>query len=518
MKISLKVRLLLLATLISCASSAWAGRFGGGGFGGGGFHGGSFGGGGFDRGSFGGGGFDRSSFGGGSFDRGSIGSSNFNRSEFGGSSPFARPSENFSNFGGNSAVHGAFGSSPLGDTRNLAGGAGERNVYDTPRGGTLVTGGERGPFGGSGGFAYSGPHGAVTVGGGRGGSYTGRGGNTVSGGAAGHITMGPEGNVHAGGTRGAAVNGPDGSAVVGEHGAATIGQNGAVARGTRAGAAVGPNGEIAGASRGAVAVGPHGAVAAGERGVAGRGVYGAGAYGTRYVAAGTLSGQGAYVRASWTNGNYNCFHPGWYTNHPGAWYAAGWAAGSLWNYCTWGQCIGYVGYPADTSAVYYNYGDNVTYQDNNVYYGSQVYATQDQYAAQATAIANAGAQAKPAADDKWQSLGVFAMTKGDETTSDNIFQLALNQNGVLRGNYYNAKLNTSTPVFGSLDKKTQRVAWYIQGKPENVCETGLYNLTLDETTMLVHLGKDRTEQYNLFRLPPNDQAAGTSAPATSSTP
>ncbi len=217
------------------------------------------------------------------------------------------------------------------------------------------------------------------------------------------------------------------------------------------------------------------------------------------------------VRNNFYNGHYNCFNPGWYNRHPGAWYAAGWAAGSLWNYCTWGSCIGYLGYPTDTPAVYYNYGDNVTYQDDNVYYGGQVYATQADYATQAAQIAAVGTQAKPAEDDKWQSLGVFAMTRGDETTSDNIFQLALNQNGIVRGNYYNAKLDTSTPVLGSLDKKTQRLAWYIQGKPENVCETGLYNLTQTETTMLVHLGKDRTEQYNLFRVQQNKQAAGTPA-------
>jgi hypothetical protein len=49
------------------------------------------------------------------------------------------------------------------------------------------------------------------------------------------------------------------------------------------------------------------------------------------------------------------------------------------------------------------------------------------------------------------------MVKGDEKTSNDIFQLALNKDGVLRGNYYDAVSDASTPVKGSLEKKTQRV-------------------------------------------------------------
>jgi hypothetical protein len=58
----------------------------------------------------------------------------------------------------------------------------------------------------------------------------------------------------------------------------------------------------------------------------------------------------------------------------------------------------------------------------------------------------------------------------------------------------------ATPVSGALDRQTQRVAWTIQDQPETVYETGLYNLTQDETSMLVHFGKDSTEQYELFRI------------------
>jgi hypothetical protein len=115
-------------------------------------------------------------------------------------------------------------------------------------------------------------------------------------------------------------------------------------------------------------------------------------------------------------------------------------------------------------------------------------------------FAEAGRTAQPAEDEKYQPLGIFALVKGDETTSDNIFQLAINKDGVVRGNYYDALTDTVQPVFGSLDKKSQRVAWSVGDKKDKVFEAGLYNLTLEQTTVLVHTGKERTDQYSLFRI------------------
>jgi hypothetical protein len=208
--------------------------------------------------------------------------------------------------------------------------------------------------------------------------------------------------------------------------------------------------------------------------------------------------QGGYVRQGF--GYYNNFSPGWYARYPGAWAAAGWVAGAAWNAASWGSCSSAVGYAEETSPIYYNYGDTVTYADDSVYYGEDVVATQEQYAQQAATIADVGHAATPPDDEKWEPLGVFAMVKGEETSSNDIFQMALSKNGVVRGNYYNGVSDTVTPISGSLDKKSQRLAWIIGDKKDTVFETGLYNLTQPETTLLAHFGKDRTEQYKLFRI------------------
>ena len=134
-----------------------------------------------------------------------------------------------------------------------------------------------------------------------------------------------------------------------------------------------------------------------------------------------------------------------------------------------------------------------------IYDGEPAY-TAEEYANQAIAIAEQGEQAQPSEKEDWISFGVFGMVKGEETEANQIFQLAINKDGILRGNYYDALSDTTLPVHGSVDKKSQRAAWTVGDRKETVYETGVGNLTEDESTMLVHFGKDRTQQWTLIRL------------------
>jgi hypothetical protein len=82
--------------------------------------------------------------------------------------------------------------------------------------------------------------------------------------------------------------------------------------------------------------------------------------------------------------------------------------------------------------------------------------------------------------------------QGDEQNANEVFQLALNKDGVLRGNYYSAVTDMNLPVYGSVDAETQRAVWTVGGQKGTVYEKGIANLTEPQTTMLVHFGKDRT--------------------------
>ena len=427
------------------------------------------------------------------------------------------------------------GGGRAGGGARAAGGAraGGARVGGGAVGGSVRTGAAVGPYGGSGAARRTtstavGPRGGSTSTGSRSGSYTTQRGTTIEAGGVGRTATGPGGRTAGRGVGGVLVTTPGGREI-NKVGAArgAAGPNGAVGSRGSIGTATGPNGSIAGASRGGVAVGPNGAVAGGGRIGAATGpggtVRGAARTGaavgpngfaaytargaavghrTAYVGRAALATQGAYVRRGFVG--YNCFNPGWYVQHPGAWRAAAWTTAAFWAASSWGTVSSYCSYPAEP--VYYDYGQTIVYEGDQVLYNGEPVATAEQYTEQAAAIADAGEKAQPSDKEEWVSLGVFGMVKGEDTEANQIFQLAINKDGIIRGNYYDALSDTTLPVHGSVEKRTQRAAWTVGDRKETVYETGVGNLTNDETTMLVHFGKDRTQQWTLIRLEQPEEA------------
>src|SRR5262249_10312920 len=102
-----------------------------------------------------------------------------------------------------------------------------------------------------------------------------------------------------------------------------------------------------------------------------------------------------------------------------------------------------------------------------VYVNGVPSGTADQYADQAAAFVDRGRQAQAAPAEEWQSLGVFGMIQGEQdTVSNHIFQLAVNPAGIIRGNYYDAMSDSTMPVYGAVDQKSQRAAWSIGEKKD----------------------------------------------------
>lgn len=81
----------------------------------------------------------------------------------------------------------------------------------------------------------------------------------------------------------------------------------------------------------------------------------------------------------------------------------------------------------------YDYGGNVVVQSAAVYINGEGAGTPQEYAAQASQLAGTGLTAQPAEDTTWLPLGVFAVVEGDQTSSDDVFQLAVDRQGVIRG-------------------------------------------------------------------------------------
>jgi uncharacterized protein (TIGR02246 family) len=162
--------------------------------------------------------------------------------------------------------------------------------------------------------------------------------------------------------------------------------------------------------------------------------------------------------------------------------------------------------------------------DNSVYLDGQPIATAADYYQSAADLAetgeeanipseqppaNADPQAAPSntADAQWLPLGVFEALQPDQKSSKMTFQISVNKDGIVRGNYYNTGDNTVKPIEGAVDKKTQRITWVVTDKDKIIFDTGLYNLTKDETAVLVHFSKDKTEQWTLVRLKQPQQAS-----------
>ncbi len=233
----------------------------------------------------------------------------------------------------------------------------------------------------------------------------------------------------------------------------------------------------------------------------------------RNYSIGSLNNNGNLVRNNFYNGGFYGGR-GWYGNHFGPWWPGGWYGGGFgWGFgagmltcMAWGGLSSWCGCGA--TPIPYNYGSTVVYQGDTVYVQGQPVGTATEYAQQAATLAAQGAtpdlQLKK--DDKWQSLGVFALTREKESNPSNFLQLALNKDGLVRGTYYNAIEDSSKKVTGKLDKKTQRVAWTVDNKKEPVYEAGLNNLTKDETTILAHRDGGKVEQMLLTRVNDPDGA------------
>ena len=215
---------------------------------------------------------------------------------------------------------------------------------------------------------------------------------------------------------------------------------------------------------------------------------------------------GAAVRNSYNNPNL--YNAEWYGANPGAWAPIGQAAGAAWAPTTWAAIASYCG--ASTTPVAYNYGTNVTCEGGNVTAAGQDLGTAAEFSQQAATLAQAGAATDVANTDEWLPLGVFAMVRNEQQHAQLILQLAINKQGILRGNYTDELTEQTQLVQGSVDPKTQRAAWTVGDNKLSVIEAGLSNLSEDEAPVLIHR-RGLTDHWLLVRLNQPGQDANAAA-------
>ena len=222
-------------------------------------------------------------------------------------------------------------------------------------------------------------------------------------------------------------------------------------------------------------------------------------------------------RSSWWNGYYGDNWPVYspyrysrWSNRPNYW----------WGYTTAPLLTDWLVFGFDRPR-YWGYGPsaNIYYQDDYVYYDNRRTIPVNDYYQQIYDLAHSvpNISQSEAESMDWRPLGVFAVGRDANAGSQRALQLAVNKDGVLTGTYFNRENGEVHPVSGMVDERTQRAAWaFADGTEKNlVFETALYNLTRDQSTMMVHYGPSAsdTEVWHLVRLEQPDETGNTAAAA-----
>lgn len=168
---------------------------------------------------------------------------------------------------------------------------------------------------------------------------------------------------------------------------------------------------------------------------------------------------------------------------------------------------------------------NVSYNGGNVYINGAAAGTEQDYYNQALALAGQGStyatvnEQDPNATttaDQWQPLGVFSLVQKGQSQSSMLLQLAINKEGIVRGNYFNQLTSESQQVYGSLNKQTQRISFTIGQNNQTVFDTSLADITKEDAPCLVHYSATNTEGMMLVRVqqPKGASTASTGAPGS----
>ncbi|MBA4031817.1 MAG: hypothetical protein C0478_13130 [Planctomyces sp.] len=221
-----------------------------------------------------------------------------------------------------------------------------------------------------------------------------------------------------------------------------------------------------------------------------------------------MSGAAGYAATRDSFDHSNLYSPGWHGDNQGAWAAPRWQANAAYNNSTHAAVAAHCGYNAG-AAVSYGYGDNVNYENEAVVVNGQVVGSAPAFSQQAADLANTGRNTETTPADEWLPLGVFALVPSEGQQPQLTVQLAINKQGILRGNYTELVSDHTQLIHGMVNKETQRAAWTVGDTEAFYMEAGLKNLTAGDAPVLIHR-RGRTERWVLVTLP--QPQSGSNAP------
>jgi hypothetical protein len=152
----------------------------------------------------------------------------------------------------------------------------------------------------------------------------------------------------------------------------------------------------------------------------------------------------------------------------------------------------------------YGYGEYIYVYDDAVYVNGEWYAPAPVYYDRTLSIVESVPELteQQAQQIEWMPLGVFAIAREGSEEFDRMVQLAVSKDGIIGGTVFDEANNQSYPVEGRVEEQTQRAVWSFTDASGRriMMETGIYNLTKEAATALVHYGPEDIEVRQLVRL------------------
>ncbi|MEO7099531.1 MAG: mu-protocadherin-cell-suface protein [Luteolibacter sp.] len=203
----------------------------------------------------------------------------------------------------------------------------------------------------------------------------------------------------------------------------------------------------------------------------------------------------------------DCFDDNWWGHAGWGYYGGHYPANPWWWWApaTWNALSSFV-YTTPAQPVYVDYGTTVVQEGETVYVDNKPIPAEKYNEPIENLAASAETpppplppqEGKPA---EWMSLGVFALAQEEKGDPVMLFQLSVSRDGKISGGYESTLTDDKKPIAGQVDKETQNVAWRIGDNRETVFATSLANLTQDVSTVAVHFGKGRVQNWLLVRMP-----------------
>ncbi|PTY01529.1 hypothetical protein DB346_12310 [Verrucomicrobia bacterium LW23] len=223
--------------------------------------------------------------------------------------------------------------------------------------------------------------------------------------------------------------------------------------------------------------------------------------------------RGDEIRDCYRDSYCGWFTPNWWTG-AAIWGTTAAVVSTALNPWWWWQPVTYTEYSTlydgpPPPPVTYDYGTDVVIIKEEVYVGDEKPRPAPVYREEAIALANPATQPPPPipASDKDPNLiplGVWALVQQEKGDAVMFFQLSITRDGLVTGAFSNVLTGESMPIVGSVDKKTQRVAWHTGKSTKNAIECNLNGLTQNQTAVFLHFGTGQTQTWLLVRMPNPD--------------